>query len=259
MTARVVVVTGSTSGIGYATAVRFCRNGDQVMLHGLDDTCSSTVLDRLEADVPGADVHLLTGDVRDPTTCTDLIDAAVERFGRIDVLVNNAGAGPFIGVMETDVDQWEASLNLNLRAAWLCTKSATPHMPTGSSVVNIASNHAFYTMSGAFPYNVGKAGLLGLTQSLAIELAPRGIRANAVCPGWVMVEKTRRHFDQLSNAAAVLERLSSIHLVGHIGEPRDIAEAVFFLASEETAGYITGIHLTVDGGRSTLMQDDATP
>jgi len=255
MTARVIVVTGSTSGIGYATAVRFCRNGDQVMLHGLDNQFGAGVVDRLTTDVPNADVHLLTGDLRDPAVCSEVIAAAAERFGKIDVLVNNAGAGPFIGVMETDVEQWDDSININLRPAWLCTKAAVPHMAPGSSVVNISSNHAFYTMPGAFPYNTGKAGLLALTQSLAIELAPVGIRANAVCPGWIRVEKTDAHFNRLPDRAAAEARLFAIHPLGRIGEPGDIAEAVMFLASEERAGFITGTQLTVDGGRSTLMED----
>ncbi|MFV2070655.1 MAG: SDR family NAD(P)-dependent oxidoreductase, partial [Pirellulales bacterium] len=108
---RVIVVTGSTSGIGYATAKRFCLAGNQVMLHGLDDAFGASIIGRLRNDVPDADIHLLTGDLRDPTICNDLIQSAVERFGRIDVLVNNAGAGPFIGVMETDVEQWDASIN----------------------------------------------------------------------------------------------------------------------------------------------------
>jgi len=259
MSARVIVITGSTSGIGYATAVRFGRAGDKVMLHGLDDAFGANVLERLEADVPNAETSLLTGDLRNPTTCADLIDAAVDRFGRIDVLVNNAGAGPFIGVMETDVEQWEASVNINLRPAWLCTRAAVPHMPSGSSVVNIASNHAFYTMPGAFPYNVPKAGILALTQSLAIELGPRGIRANAVCPGRIVVEKVRADLDRLPDPEAEETRLNALHPLGRLGEPGDIAEAVMFLASEERAGFITGTQLTVDGGRSTLMDDPPPP
>jgi len=257
--ARVIVVTGSTSGIGYATATRFCRAGNRVMLHGLDDASGASVLERLENDVPDAEVHLLTGDLRDPTVCNDLIQSAVERFGRIDVLVNNAGAGPFIGVMETDVEQWDASININLRPAWLCTQAAVPHMPPGSSVINIASNHAFYTMPGAFPYNTGKAGLLALTQSLAIELGPLGIRANAVCPGRIVVEKVRKDLNRYPDPAAEERRLAGLHPIGRLGEPGDIAEAVLFLASEERAGFITGTQLTVDGGRSTLMDDPPPP
>lgn len=255
MTNRVIVVTGSTSGIGYATARRFCRAGDKVMLHGLDDAYGATVVQRLRADVPNAEIQVLTGDLRDPTTCTNLIQAAVDGFGQINVMVNNAGAGPFIGVMETDVGQWDASININLRAAWLCAQAAVPHMPPGSSVINIASNHAFYTMPGAFPYNTGKAGLLALTQSLAIELGPLGIRANAVCPGRIVVEKVREDLNRYPDPEAEERRLTGLHPIGRLGEPGDIAEAVLFLASEERAGFITGTQLTVDGGRSTLMDD----
>lgn len=229
------------------------------MLHGLDDASGASVLERLKKDAPDAEVHLLTGDLRDPTVCNDLIRSAVERFGRIDVLVNNAGAGPFIGVMETTVEQWNASIDINLRPAWLCTQAAVPHMSPGSSVVNIASNHAFYTMAGAFPYNTGKAGLLALTQSLAIELGPRGIRANAICPGRIVVEYVREDFNRFPDPAAEENRLTALHPIGRLGGPDDIAEAVLFLASEERAGFITGIQLTVDGGRSTLMDDPPPP
>jgi len=255
MTARVIVITGSTSGIGYATARRFCRAGHRVMLHGLDDEFAATVLNRLHADVADAEADLLTGDLDDPTTSSKLVDAAVDNYGHIDVMVNNAGASAFHGVMATSLEQWDLSLNVNLRPAWLCTQAAVPHMPAGSSVVNIASNHAFYTMFGSFPYNTAKAGVLALTQSLAIELAPRRIRANAVCPGWVYVEKTQDYLDSLPDPEAEASRLAGLHLSGRLGVPEDIAEVVYFLASEEKAGFITGTHITVDGGRSALMED----
>jgi len=258
MTARVIVITGSTSGIGYATARRFCRAGHRVMLHGLDDEFAATVLSRLHVDVADAEATLLTGDLDDPTTSSKLIDTAVENYGHIDVMVNNAGASAFHGVMGTNLEQWELSLNINLRPAWLCTQAAVPHMPSGSSVVNIASNHAFFTMSGSFPYNTAKAGVLALTQSLAIELAPQGIRANAVCPGWIYVEKTQEYLDGFADPEAEARRLAALHLTGRLGAPDDIAEVVYFLASEKRAAFINGTHITVDGGRSSLMEDPAT-
>lgn len=253
MSGRVVVVTGSTSGIGTGIALAFAVDGDRVVVHGRSAERGRAVLERLRAAAPAADVRLVLGDLADPAACQALIEeSALE--GRIDVLVNNAGTNVFTGVMETSLDDWQACIDLDLRAVWLCSRAAAERMPPGASIVNVASNHAFATLPGSFPYNVAKAGVVALTQSLAIDLAPRGIRANVVCPGYVDTPLNDRYFGALPDPEAARRRVERLHPVGRIGSVDEIAATVRFLASREAA-FINGTAILADGGRAALMED----
>jgi NAD(P)-dependent dehydrogenase (short-subunit alcohol dehydrogenase family) len=165
------------------------------------------------------------------------------------VLVNNAGANVFGGVLDTDVATWNRCLDLDLRAVWLCSRAAARVMD-GGAIVNVASNHAFATLPGVFPYNVAKAAVLALTQSLAIELAP--IRVNAVCPGYIDTPINDAYFDGFADPAAERARVEELHPLRRIGRPQEVARAIRFLAHD---GFTTGTTLTIDGGRSALMQD----
>ena len=243
-----VVVTGSTSGIGRATARAFAADRAAVVVHGLDRTGADLVLEEVRD--AGGEPRFFAGDLRDPETCARLIDFAVAELGRVDVLVNNAGANFFSGALATDLAGWQDCLDLNLRAHWLCAKRAVPHMPRGSAIVNVASFHAFTTTPGAFPYNVAKAGLVGLTRGLALELAPVGIRVNAVAPGYI---------DTPINEADAAEhaRIAALHPMGRIGRPEEVARAIRFLAFEEESGFVVGECLVVDGGRTARIGDPA--
>lgn len=247
MSKRVVVVTGATSGIGEAIAWRFATSGDDVVMHGLADDEAENAASRLRDDAIG-ELILLTGDLREPEACERLVTGAVDRLGRIDVLINNAGRNVFTGVLDSDLDDWNRAIDLNLRTAWLMARAAVPHMPSGSCVINVSSNHAFSTMPGCFPYNVAKAGLVGLTTALAVELASRGIRANTICPGWT---ETPPVTEQVADPDE-RRRVERLHLTGRIGTPGDVAEAAWYLAG---AGQVTGTQLVIDGGRSALMED----
>lgn len=226
----VVLVTGATRGIGKATADLFAAHGATVIRHGLDD----------------GDI---AADLAREAAAERVVRFAVERAGRLDVLVNNAGANVFGGVLDTDVATWNRCLDLDLRAVWLCSKAAARVMD-GGAIVNVASNHAFATLPGVFPYNVAKAGVLALTQSLAVELAP--IRVNAVCPGYIDTPINDTYFGGFADPAAERARVEALHPLGRIGRPEEVAEAIRYLA---TAGFTTGTTLTVDGGRSALLQD----
>jgi NAD(P)-dependent dehydrogenase (short-subunit alcohol dehydrogenase family) len=250
---KVVVVTGSTSGIGRGIAIDIAAQGARVLVHGRDEARGREVLDELVS--RGADARLFLGDLGASDRCEAIIQAAVAAWGRVDILVNNAGGNYFTGVEGTSLESWQECLNIDLRAAWLCAKAAVPFMARGSAIVTMSSDLALRTNPGWFPYNVAKAGMLALTQSLALDLAPRGIRANAIIPGWIDTPINDRHYATFPDPEAERRRVLSLHPLGRVGTPVDIARAVRFLALDEESGFITGVSLIVDGGRSARTED----
>ncbi|WP_202512547.1 glucose 1-dehydrogenase [Streptomyces sp. SID3343] len=254
---RTALVTGSTRGIGAATAELLAADGATVIVHGLDPAEGADVVTALRA--TGGSAHFVAADLRDERAPDDLIRRTVDLTGRLDVLVNNAGANVFAGTDAADPATWNHALDLDLRAVWLCARAAARVMNGPAAIVNVASNHAFATMPGIFPYNVAKAGVVALTQSLAIELAPRDIRVNTVAPGYIDTAVNERYFAGFADPAAERARVEALHPLGRIGRPHDVARAIRFLASAEESAFVTGTCLTIDGGRSALLQDpDAT-
>jgi NAD(P)-dependent dehydrogenase (short-subunit alcohol dehydrogenase family) len=200
---------------------------------------------------PTGDATFVQADMRDPDDVAALAEAAAERYGSVDVLVNNAGVQTETTAEEATLDDWSFVLETDFRAYWLAARAALEHMDRGA-IVNVSSNHAYATMPAHFPYNAVKAGINGMTRSLAVDFGPQ-VRVNTVVPGWVEVERTR---DELPEGR--LEAVESIHPTGRIGTVADVAGAVSFLASEDAA-FVTGSALLVDGGRGAVMQDDTLP
>lgn len=244
----VVMVTGSTRGIGAAIAKRFATEGASVVLTGRSVSEGEAVAETIEQD--GGTASFIPTDLRDPSDIRQLIEHAVDEFGRIDILVNNAAVQTETSVTEATLEDWNRVVETDFRAYWLTVKHAVEHMPEGSSVVNVSSNHAHHTMPRLFPYNAVKSGIEGMTRAMAVDLGKLGIRANAVTPGWVRVERTAQELSEADE-----RHLEDIHPVGHIGDPEDIAGTVLWLASDD-AGYVTGTSILVDGGRGAVMQDD---
>jgi NAD(P)-dependent dehydrogenase (short-subunit alcohol dehydrogenase family) len=250
---RTVIVTGATKGIGRAIALRFGSHGAHLVVHGRSISDAQFVRSAVEES--GGTASVVAADLRDPSAPALVVARALEASGTVDVLVNNAGANVFRGVMDATLSDWDDCLNLDLRAVWLCSQSAIPHMSSGSAIVNIASNHASSTLAGVFPYNVAKAGVIALTTSLAIELAPRGIRANTVIPGYVDTPINDAYFAGFDDPVAARSQAEALHPAARLGRPDEIAAAVEFLADTSVSGFTTGTSLTIDGGRSALLQD----
>lgn len=252
---RTVVITGSTRGIGQATAEVFGRDGAHVVVHGRDQAAGAEVVRRIRS--AGGDADFVAVDLRADEAGHELAVFALEVSGRLDVLVNNAGANVFVGALRAAPEDWDTCMRLDLRAVWRCSAAAAAVMSRPGAIVNVSSNHAYSTLPGAFPYNVAKAGVLALTQSLAIELAERRIRVNTVCPGYIDTPINDAYFEAFPDPAAERVRVEALHPLGRIGLPEEVAYAIRFLASDEHSGFTTGTHLLIDGGRSTLMQDPA--
>jgi NAD(P)-dependent dehydrogenase (short-subunit alcohol dehydrogenase family) len=244
-----VLVTGSTRGIGEGIARRFAREGASVVVTGrTEEDGATTVADIEDA---GGDATFVRADMRDPDDIAALVEATAEEYGGIDVLVNNAGVETNTGAAEASMDDWNFVLETDFRAYWLCAKHARDHMDEGA-VVNVSSNHARLTMPEMFPYNAVKAGIDGMTRAMALDFGP-SIRVNTVNPGWVAIDRTTDDMDP-----EYREHLESIHPVGRLGSPEDVAGTVVFLASDDAA-FVTGASLLVDGGRTAVMQDDQLP
>ncbi|MBC9987979.1 SDR family oxidoreductase [Haloferax sp. AS1] len=244
---RVVIVTGSTRGIGAEVARRFAAEGASVVVTGRTRERGETVATSIRDD--GGEATFVQADMRDPAEIEALVEHTVEAYGRVDVLVNNAGVQTETTGSEATMDDWKFVVETDFRSFWLCSKHAVEHMPEGGTILNMSSNHAYLTMPGLFPYNAVKAGINGMTRALALELGPLGITVNTINPGWIEIERTQ---EELGDD---YEYTEDIHPVGRLGTPSDVAGVAAFLASDD-ATFLTGESILVDGGRTAVMQDE---
>ena len=238
---KVSIVTGAARGIGRATATLFAREGSSVVIADLLDE-GRDVADAINQAI-GREVAIF---VKTDISCEDevkrMVNVTLDRFGKIDVLVNNAGIGHFKDMLETSVDEWDRVININLKGAFLCCKYVVPHMikAGGGSIVNVSSIVGVRGGERCVAYAASKAGLIGLTKALAIDLMKYNIRVNAVAPRAI---ETRMMYEYKGEELA--ERLKK-YLFGRLGKPEEVASAILFLASDE-ASYISGEVLIIGG------------
>ena len=254
------VVTGAATGIGRATAHALARDGYALALVGR----RAEPLEQLAAELraSGGDAIAAPADVTSSEQAAAAVGATVERFGGIDVLVNNAGVGDSAPLLDESLERWEETLRINLTGAFLTTQLALPHLlERRGNVVNVSSVNGVLAGPGWTSYCVSKAGLIMLAKCVANDYGRQGVRANAVCPGWVrtpmgdddMDEVARAHGIDREGAYALAHRE---HPLGRPAEPEEIADVIAFLASPRAA-YVTGATIMVDGG-TTVVDPTAT-
>jgi 3-oxoacyl-[acyl-carrier protein] reductase len=240
---RVAIVTGSGSGIGRATALLFAREGARIVHCDLNREPAEETQRMLEE--AHAESAALVADVSSEETAPKLVRLALERFGKITTLMNNAGIGCNRLTAEMALEEWDRVHNVNLRAQFMLIKAALPEMikAGGGSIVNVASVMAEMTDYGLAPYCSSKAGVAGLTRTVALEYGKYGIRANYIMPGPIYTGLTRDNFNQ-AHIRAVWEKKTALK---RLGQPEDMAKVALFLASDD-AGYVTGAGIRADGG-----------
>lgn len=233
------IVTGGTRGIGRATVERLAADGGAVVFCGREEPDGD--------ERPGtAFVRCDVGVERDVVS---LVRACVSRFGPPTLLVNNAGVNANYDATRMSEDEWERFFAIDLKAAWLCAKHVLPHMvhAGGGAIVNVSSIHAVVTREGFFPYAAAKAGLLGLTRSLALDYGRHGVRVNCVCPGFTRTRLVQESIHLAPDPGEAERRMLAGVALGRMAEPSEIADVIAFLASSDAA-YVTGASLVVDGG-----------
>lgn len=248
MEGKVALVTGATSGIGRATALLFAEAGAQVAAVGrnqaeLAATCK-------EINKRGGKALAIRADVTVKPIPRRIIKETVENFGALDVLVNAAGHLSNGTIETTTMSDWDSMMHVNLRAVFNLMQQAVPHLEErGGNIVNVSSVTGLRAFPGVLAYCVSKAGLDQLTRCAALELAPKGIRVNAVNPGVVITEIHKRGGMSQDAYDAFLERSKQTHPIGRVGSAREVAELILYLASERAA-WITGVTYSIDGGRA---------
>jgi NAD(P)-dependent dehydrogenase (short-subunit alcohol dehydrogenase family) len=247
---RIAIVTGASSGFGRATAVRLAEEGAHVVVADLDERGGEESVALVEK--AGSEAILVIGDIATEAGARAVLDQALTRFGTVDILVNNAGVAPpeQHDTWDAPEDSWDRVLRINLKSIYLNSRAVIPVLVAkgGGSIVNIASIAATRTVSGA-SYAAAKAGILGYTRQVATELAARGVRVNAVSPGFMRTPMTtgeRRGLDPAAQEARLAEMAQRAPM-RRMGSVDDIAAAVAYLASDDAA-YVTGQEIVVDGG-----------
>lgn len=242
---KTVIVTGSTQGIGREIALKFGASGANVVVNGINTPeqieLAKSVCDEIKES--GGNADYIVGDVSKPEQTDELVKFALDKFGKIDIIVNNAGITRDNLIMRMSEAEWDSVISVNLKGAFNVIKSASRILMKQRSgvIVNMASVSGVMGNAGQANYAASKAGLIGLTKTVAKELASRGIRCNAIAPGFIRTAMTDKLKDEIR------EQYKSSIPLGHFGDVDDIANLALFLSSDK-AKYITGQVINVDGG-----------
>jgi NAD(P)-dependent dehydrogenase (short-subunit alcohol dehydrogenase family) len=245
---KVVVVTGAGSGIGKATALAFGREGAKVVAADIATASAQATAEQIKA--AGGQAEPLQVDVSVAADVERMVTTTVERLGRLDVLVNNAGVFFQLPVVQVPEEQWDWLMSINLRGVYLGCKHAVPQMIRQGKgvIVNTASIAGLRGFAGYGTYGAAKGGVVQLTKALAVEVARAGVRVNCVCPGIIETAMLDQGVAQLGlDRTAFVQLAGAAHPMGRIGRPEEVAAAILFLASDD-ASFITGVALSVDGG-----------
>jgi len=251
---KIAIITGAGEGIGAAAARRIAEEGAKVVIAELNPETGEATANDLRA--AGHEAIFVQVDVARSDSVKRMVEATVEIFGAPDVLVNNAGISVFSDPLSSTDEDWARCFSVDLDGMWYCCRAVLPHMLNlgRGSIINMASVHASQIIPNCFPYPVAKHGVLGLTRALAVDFGRKGIRVNAISPGYIETRNVLTYWNTFPDPAAERQRAENLQPVGRVGQPDEIAWAVVFLASDESR-FMTGANMVIDGGRSILFHD----
>jgi NAD(P)-dependent dehydrogenase (short-subunit alcohol dehydrogenase family) len=247
LTNKTAIITGAGAGIGEAIAIRFAEEGARLVLNDINQPAGEATLTK--AGDLGARAVLAVADISQESGARQIVERSIQAFGGIDILINNAADFTQKSVETAEVADWNKVLGVNVIGTALVSKHAIPHMKAnGGSIVNIASMSGVIAQPDFATYNTSKGAVLTMTRCMALDLAPFKIRVNSICPGCILTSASYREIERLGlTFDQWRDRVAPLHMLNRLGEPREVAHAVLFLASDE-ASFITGTHLMVDGG-----------
>jgi NAD(P)-dependent dehydrogenase (short-subunit alcohol dehydrogenase family) len=248
---KIAFVTGASRGIGEAIARRFADEGARVALAARDLASCERIAGEIAS--KGGDARAIECDVTLSISISNAIAEVVSKLGRIDVLVNNAGMGGPTPLDDPDDSRWNSIIATNLTAVFRVTREAAPFIPSGGRILNMSSVVGRFGVAGLAAYSASKHGVIGLTRSLALELAPRQITVNAICPGWVETEMAREGFRQIGRKSGKSvddgrQAAAKMAALGRVLDPAEVAGLAAYLASED-AKSVTGQAIVLDGGQ----------
>ncbi|MGV3465657.1 MAG: SDR family NAD(P)-dependent oxidoreductase [Heyndrickxia sp.] len=237
---KIVVVTGAGNGIGETVAIEYAKKGAKVVIAEVNREAGQQAADKINQN--GGVALFIKTDVRKPKDIEDLFSTVSKEYERVDIVINNAGVSKWKDPMELTVDEWDDIINTNLRSVFLCTREAAKYMKNGGSVVNMASTRALMSEPNSEGYAATKGGIVALTHAMAVSLGEKGIRVNAISPGWIETG----NYEQLSHDD------HAQHPAQRVGRPVDIARGCFYLTDPEN-DFVTGQNIVIDGGMTIKM------
>ncbi|XP_019641645.1 PREDICTED: uncharacterized protein LOC109483097 [Branchiostoma belcheri] len=250
---KVAIITGASAGIGKGTAVEFAQLGAHLALTGRnEENLQATAKACVEAGTPEDKILIVTGDICDDEVRKNLVDQTAQKFGRIDVLVNNAGTLTFGNLETTDMAEYDKTMDVNVRSVVRLTQLCVPHLTkTKGAIVNVSSIKGIRSFSKHLAYNISKSAVDQFTRCVALELAPKQIRVNSVNPGTIRTDIFQTSGMTEEEITQYYEHHKTTHALGRIGEVPEVAKTIAFLASSD-ASFITGAQVPVDGGRHCI-------
>lgn len=243
---RVSIITGAAAGIGRACALEFAKEGAWVVVADVNLPGAQETVKQIES--AGGVALAVAADVSDPSSVQALIGRALQSFGQIHVLLNNAAIQVNKTVEDTTFEEWSRQLNINLGGVFLCSKYALPHLKkTKGCIVNMASVNGFFVEPMCAGYCATKGGIIALTKAMSIDHGKDGVRVNSICPGWIDAGLAWGYFESQPNPIECRNAAGKLHALGRVGQPVEVARLAVFLASDD-ASFMTGSAVTVSGG-----------
>ena len=245
---KVAIITGSTGGMGESAAYLFAKNGAKVVVTGRREEEGKRVVSKIKKS--GGQAIYIKLDVSNEDSVKNMIQEAIKKYGKIDVLYNNAGVESQGLITNASEEEINKIFNINIKGVMYCAKHAIPHMKKDGSIINTASIAGLIGFPNLVIYGATKGAVVSLTRDLALDYAKEGIRVNCICPGIIWTDMVKKYLDESPDKEAVKKQLTLSTPLGRIGTPEEVSELALFLASDKSS-FITGAIIPIDGGYTT--------